>query len=87
MGILAKTLSPQSSYAAKKTNLWDELTDALEACLLPHQVDEFEEHVAALELSIPTGWREPLEELIEKRREAIAEEDVSAIVRSRFDFT
>jgi len=87
MGALTKALSPQSSHAAKKSGLWDELTDELEGCMYPAMVDAFEAKLSAIELQIPGAWHEPLADLIEKKREALAAEDIGQIVRTRFDFT
>lgn len=86
MGLLAKTLSPVTSNAAKKTSLWDEVTDRIEGALLPAQLDEIEEHMRAFPLQYPAAWSEPLADMIERRREELKAEDISEIVRSRFDF-
>ena len=86
MGILAKTLSPSSSYAAKKTDLWPELMARLTDCMLPEDVDAFERHVISLGLQIPAAWEEPLKEIVSKRRQEIAEDDITEIMKSKFDF-
>lgn len=86
MGLLSDTLKPQSSYAAKKSGLWQELMVRLGECVLPADVDEFERHVVGLGLQIPAAWQEPLAEVVEKRREEIAEDDVAVIMRRNFDF-
>lgn len=86
MGLLAKTLTPQSSHAAKKNGLWPDLMEQLTECVLPADVDEFERHLAAIALQIPAAWNEPLAELIEKRREEIEADDVATIMRRNFDF-
>lgn len=86
MGILAKTLAPTSSYAAKKTDLWPSLMARLTDCVLPAQVDDFEQWCIDNELQIPGAWQEPLAEKIAARREEIADEEIGLIVRNRFDF-
>lgn len=86
MGILAKTLTHQSAYAAKNNGLWPELMTRLEECVLPEDVDAFERHVSGLGLQVPAGWHEPLAEVIAKKRDEIREEDLTLIMRSRFDF-
>lgn len=86
MGLLTKTLSPQSSYAAKQQGLWADLMDRLTECVLPADVDEFERYVVSLGLQIPGAWEEPLKEIIEKRREEIAEDDLTLIMRRNYDF-
>lgn len=86
MGDLLKALTPQSSYAAKTKGLWADLMERLGECVLPAQVDDFEEHLVAIDLQIPAAWREPLSEVIAKRREEIAEDDVATILRRNFDF-
>lgn len=86
MGLLLKTLSPKSSYAAKKNGLWEDLMERLTECVMPADVDDFERHVISLGLEIPAAWSGPLAELVEKRREEIAEDDVATIMRRNFDF-
>lgn len=71
MGALNKAFAPPSSYAAKRTTLWADLTDELEGCLYLAAVVEFEARMALIEHTIPRAWVEPLVELIEKRREEI----------------
>ena len=86
MGMLAKALSAQSSYAAKKTDLWPELLAMIENCVLPDDVDDFERHLRVIGLRVPDSWTETLDELIEKKRDEIAQNDISRIVRDNFDF-
>jgi hypothetical protein len=80
-------LSPTSSYAAKKTDIWDDLTDRIAGAMWPAVLDEVEDWIAWHEMDVPWAWREPLTELIEKRRDELAEEDISQILLDRFDFT
>lgn len=92
MGVLSKALAPMSSYAAKggKTgdrDVWGDLADRVAGALLQQDLDDFVEWLDARPLDYPQAYREPLEELIEKRREEIEAEDVNAIIRDRFDFT
>ena len=87
MGKLADALAPQSSYAAKKTPLWEDVTDRIAGALLMIDLAEIELWLELHEHDVPWAWREPLAELIEKRRDELASEDVGAILRDRFDFT
>lgn len=87
MGKLADALAPQSSYAAKKTSLWPDLTDRINGALLMIDLTEIELWLELHELEVPWPWREPLAELIAKRRDELEAEDVGAILRERFDFT
>lgn len=86
MGLIANALKTQSSYAAKKTSLWDDLMSALTDCVMPRDVDAFEEHLLSIDLQIPGSWREALAEIIEKRRQEIDEDDIATIMRTRYDF-
>jgi hypothetical protein len=87
MGKLKDALAPISSYAAKKTPLWDEVTDRIAGAILPADLDDVELWLEWHELEVPWPWREPLAELIEKQREALEAEDISLILREKFDFT
>jgi hypothetical protein len=87
MGKLLDALAPVSSYAAKKTTLWDDLTDRIAGAMWPAMLDELEVWLELHEIEIPYPWREPLAELIEKRRDELADEDIGGIVMDRFDFT
>lgn len=86
MGLIAQALKPQSSYAAKKGGLWQDLMDRLTDCVMPEHVDAFETHLLAIDIQIPGPWHEPLREIIAKRREEIDEDDIATIMRDRFDF-
>ena len=86
MGMLTDTLKPQSAHAAKKNGLWQDLMDRLGECVLPADVDAFERYVVSLGLQIPAAWHEPIADVVEKRREEIAEDDVASIMRRNFDF-
>ena len=86
MGDLMKALTPQSSYAAKNAGLWQRLMGELTDCVVPEDIDAFERRLDAIELEIPPAWREPLAEVVAKRREEIAEDDVAVILRRNFDF-
>lgn len=91
MGLLAKTLSPVSSYAAKggkarDRNLWAELKDRIDGAILPADLDAFEAWLDGYPLEYPAAYREPLDELIEVRRAELRAEDIGEIVRERFDF-
>jgi hypothetical protein len=86
MGKLLEALTRPSAYRAKKTDVWETITDRIAGAMYPAQLREVEDWIAANELSIPDGWLEPIEELIEKRRDEIQAEDISQIMRDRFDF-
>lgn len=89
MGMLAKALEPPSAYSVKKDRpgLWDDLVDRINGAILPAQLDEFEAELDARPLDLPGGWRGHLDELIEKKREELASEDIGNILRDRYDFT
>lgn len=85
MGILSNTLLPSSAYAARKAGLWDQLMEELSCCLYPAAVDAFERRIEAIEHTLPKGWREQIDEEVEKHRIAMRDEDITEIMR-RFDF-
>lgn len=87
MGKLLQALSPPSSYAAKKTDLWSDLTDRIAGAIVPADLDELDRWLDFNELQVPYAWRESLAELIEKRRDELAAEDIGGIIRDRYDFT
>lgn len=91
MGTLLKALSAPSSYAAKGGKngggtLWADLKDRVDGCILMSQLDEFEAWLDARPLEYPAAYREPLDELIELKREELKAEDIGQIMRDRFDF-
>jgi hypothetical protein len=92
MGMLLKALSPPSSYAAKggkdpgSVDLWGDLKDRIDGAMTPRDLDEFEAWLDARPLDYPAAYREPLDELIEARREELKAEDIGEILKSRFDF-
>lgn len=86
MGKLLKALSPASSYAAKKTGLWADLTDRIAGAIVPADLDEIEAWIDFHDMEIPGAWRASIAELIEKRRDELAAEDISQIIRDRYDF-
>lgn len=87
MGKLTDALAPQSSYAAKKTPLWDDLTDRINGAILMADLEGVAAWIEFNELLIPWAWRPVLAELLEKRRDALASEDIGQILLDRFDFT
>lgn len=87
MGLLAKALTEQSSYAAKKTDLWLEILARIEMAVLPEDIDEAERYVMQIGLQVPGAWEEPIEELIEKKRIEIAKDNLSLIMHEKYDFT
>lgn len=93
MGLLLKTLTPKSSYAAKGgkdgnagPQLWAELKDRVDGAILLADLDEFERWLDAYPLEYPAAYREPLDELIEAKRAELRAEDIGLIMRERFDF-
>jgi hypothetical protein len=87
MGKLADALAPVSSYAAKKTTLWADVTDRIAGALLMIDLAEIELWLELHEHEVPFSWRESLAELIDKRRDELKAEDIGEILRDRFDFT
>jgi hypothetical protein len=87
MGKLADALAPISSYAAKKTPLWEDLKDRIAGALLMVDLAEIELWLEFHELEVPWPWREPLAEMIARRREELEAEDIGGILRDKFDFT
>jgi len=92
MGILAKALGGMSSYAAKGGRegggtVWADLRDRVDGAMFLSDLDEFEAWLDARPLDYPAAYREPLDELIEAKREELRSEDVGSIVRGRYDFT
>jgi hypothetical protein len=87
MGILAKTLEPPSSYAAKKTGQWEDLKDRVDGAMFMADLDAFETWLDDFPLEYPAAYREPLNDLIEAKREELRAEDIGAILRDRWDFT
>lgn len=87
MGKLLDAMKPVSSYAAKKTDLWPDLCDRIAGALLMIDLTEIELWLELHELEVPGAWREPLADLIDKRRDELRAEDIGEIVRARYDFT
>jgi hypothetical protein len=89
MGVLAKALTNPSAYATKKNkpDLWGELVDKIDGAIIPTDLDGLEAWMELRPLDLPEGWYGELRDLIEKRREELADEDISTIIRDRYDFT
>lgn len=87
MGKLLDALSPPSAYRAKKTDFWETVTDRIAGAILAADLDDLEHWLVLHVLDYPETWNEPIAELIEKRREELAQEDVNQIVRDKYDFT
>ena len=91
MGILAKSLDEAgkrpSAYSVKKTDLFAEIKDRIHGAILPAQLVEVEEWLDANDHTLPSGWRDAIDDMIEVQRDAIAAEDIGGIIRDRFDFT
>jgi hypothetical protein len=86
MGKLADALSPASSYAAKKTGIWDQIVARIDLAMTRYDLEEVEAWLLGQSLNIPGAWEEPILELLEKRAEAIDAEDIGLILRNRFEF-
>lgn len=86
MGILAKALSGPSSAAAKKSGVYEDIKDRIDGAILPADLDEVERWLDANDHLYPTNWRDSLNDMIELKREEIEEENVSSILRARYDF-
>jgi len=84
MGKILKALSPPSSYAAKKTNLWDELMSAIGECVTAQDVEQLKSHIEAIDHEIPKSWIDPLNEIIEDRIREIEIEDQHQSLRARW---
>lgn len=87
MGMLEKALKAPSAYAMKKTTAWEDAVDRIAGALLPADLDVFADELARRPLDYPGGWVGELRELIDKRRQELAEEDIGQILLDRFDFT
>jgi hypothetical protein len=86
MGVLKQALTPPTAYAAKKTNIWEEVQDRIDGAMFPAQLALVEAWITENELNIPEKWHEPISELIEKRYAELETEDISQILRDRWDF-
>jgi hypothetical protein len=86
MGRLLKELSPVSSYAAKKTDLWADIVDRINGAILLTDLDELLLWLDFHELDVPGPWLNPIYEMIDARRAELRAEDVGEILRERFDF-
>jgi hypothetical protein len=87
MGIIAKTLAAPSAYALKQTDFWSDLTDQVAGALCDADLIVIEVWAEAHPIAMPFGWYGELAELIEKRREELADEDIRSILLDRFDFS
>lgn len=86
MGMLSKALEAPSSYAAKKTDLWADLSDRIDGALIESDLAKITKWLDDYPLLYPASWREPLDDMIEARRGEIQSEDIGLILRERFDF-
>lgn len=82
----AKAFERPSAYSVKKTDLFAEVEDRIRGAILPRQLDEVEEWLDANDHTLPAGWRESFNDMIEVQREHIAAEDIGGIVRGKWDF-
>ena len=86
MGILADAFKRPSAHAAKKTDLYAEVKDRIDAVILKSQLAEVEAYLDANDHTFPTGWRDAFDNMLELKREELEAEDVGNILRARFDF-
>lgn len=86
MGILADSFKRPSAHSVKKTDLYAEVKDRIDAVMLKSQLAEVEEYLDANDHTFPSGWRDAFDNMLELKREELAAEDIGAIVRDRFDF-
>lgn len=86
MGALTDAFKRPSAYGAKKTTLFADVKDRIDGCILPAQLVAVEEWLDAIDHTLPTGWRESFNDMIELQREQIAAEDIGGIMRSKWDF-
>ena len=85
-GQLWGALYGPSSFAAKRTPVWQEIMDMIEDCVLPEQLCKVMFDLSARRSDIPEAWDESIHEIIEKKRQEIEEDDIAAIMRGNFDF-
>lgn len=86
MGAFAKAFAPPSAYATKKTTLFDDVKDRIDGAIVPQDLDEVERWLDANNHKYPESWREHFDEMIEKQKELLDEENVTNILRSKWDF-
>lgn len=88
MGMLEKKLNPPSAYSVKRDHpeMWGDLVDRIAGAIIPADLDQIETWMEFRPLELPGGWAGELRELIEKRREELAEEDIGKILLDRYDF-
>lgn len=86
-GMLASALFGPSSHAAKKTDQWQECCDRLTDCVFEDDVDQFDDWLINFGHTLPESWLESLREISDKRREEIRGENVTDILKTKYDFT
>lgn len=86
MGLLKQALTQVSSHSAKKTGVWERWMDRITDCVTDHDILMVELEASADILNIPPAYVGPLMEVIEKRKEEIASEDIGLILREKYDF-
>jgi len=86
MGMIADAFKRPSAFSVKKTDLFAEVKDRIDAIVLKAQIAEFEEWLDANEHTLPLGWRDCFDNLLILKREELEAEDVGEILRDRFDF-
>lgn len=84
----AKKLENPTAYSVKKNTpqVWENLVDRVNGAIIPRDLDDLEAWLDFRPLDLPFGWYDQVRELIEKRREELAEEDIGSILRNKYDF-
>lgn len=87
MGMLSDALNKRpSAYGTKKTDLFAEVKDRIDAIMLQAQMVDVEAWLDLNEHTFPNGWRECFEDMLILKREELDSEDIGNILRDRFDF-
>lgn len=71
MGAILKAFKVRSSMAAKKANVWPEIIDRLSDCTSLEDIASFEAWLKVAHWNLPYPYREPLQDEIEERVQAI----------------
>ena len=79
-------LSAPTAYRARQTGIWDQISGRIAGAMTRYDLEEVEAWLLTQTLNIPSPWEEHILELLEKRRDELAAEDIGSILRDRFDF-
>jgi hypothetical protein len=86
MGAISDAFKRPSAYGAKKTSLYEDVKDRIDGVILRAQLTEVEEWLDSIDHTLPTGWRDAFDNMLELKREELEAEDIGNILRDRFDF-